>query len=92
MNNLDDQFWLAFAHVTEQLNRLETANEVTTTPSPTAVDCTELAEFYPRNEPAIPLPAMAGSTPDVQTLRRPQLDSPSPPQNTAKPWKKPWDP
>ena len=49
-----------------------------------------LAEFYPRIRSAIPLPAVA--TPDVQPLQRRQRDNPSPPENVAKPWKKPWDP
>jgi hypothetical protein len=73
------------------LGLLPTANEVTTEPSPTAVGSTALAAFYPRNEPAAPLPAMAVTTPDVQALHRPQLDDRGPPENVAKAWKKPWD-
>jgi len=47
-----------------------------------------LAAFYPRTQPTIPLPAI---TPDVRSLQKRQRDNPSPSQNVAKPWKKPWD-
>jgi hypothetical protein len=94
VDNIDDQFWRAFAHLAEQyphdpglrmasdmarwlgeewrrvLGLLPTANEVTTEPSPTAVGSTALAAFYPQNEPATPLPAMAVATPDVRPLHR----------------------
>jgi hypothetical protein len=45
-----------------------------------------LAVYYPRTQ--IPLPAI---TPHVQFLQQRQRDAPSPPENVAKPWKKPWD-
>jgi len=44
-----------------------------------------LATYYPRTESTTPLPAI---TPDV---RKRQRHNPSPPENIAKPWKKPWD-
>jgi hypothetical protein len=47
-----------------------------------------LAAFYPHTQSTTPLPAV---TPDIQSLRKPQRDNPSPPENVAKPWKKPWD-
>jgi hypothetical protein len=46
-----------------------------------------LAAFYPETQPATPLPAIT----DVQPLQRRQRDNPSPSENVAKPWKKPWD-
>jgi hypothetical protein len=50
-----------------------------------------LAAFYPRVQPAIPLAALTVATPDVEPLQGRQRDHPSPPENVAKPWKKPWD-
>jgi hypothetical protein len=47
-----------------------------------------LAAFYPRTQSISPLPVI---TPDVQFLHKRQRDNPSPPENVAKPWKKPWD-
>jgi hypothetical protein len=47
-----------------------------------------LAEFYPQTRSTTPLPSI---TPDLQSLKKRQRDNPSPPQNAAKPWKKPWD-
>jgi hypothetical protein len=44
-----------------------------------------LAEYYPRIQSTTPLPAV---TPYMRKQRR---DSPSLPENVAKPWKKPWD-
>jgi hypothetical protein len=50
-----------------------------------------LAAFYPQTKSAIPLSAITGATPAVQPLHRRERDNPSPPENVAKPWKKPWD-
>jgi hypothetical protein len=47
-----------------------------------------LAALYPRTQSTTPLAAI---TPHVQFLQRRQRDAPSPPENVAKPWKKPWD-
>jgi hypothetical protein len=47
-----------------------------------------LAAYYPRTQSTTPLPAI---TPRVQFLQKRQSDTPSPPENVAKPWKKPWD-
>jgi hypothetical protein len=47
-----------------------------------------LAAFYPRTQSTAPIPAI---TPDLQFLQKRQRDAPSPPENVAKPWKKPWD-
>ena len=47
-----------------------------------------LATFYPQSRSTTPLPAI---TPDMQSLQKRQRDHPSPPENVAKPWKKPWD-
>jgi hypothetical protein len=47
-----------------------------------------LAAFYPRTQSTTPKPAV---TPDVQSLEKRQRDNPSPPEEVAKPWKKPWD-
>jgi hypothetical protein len=47
-----------------------------------------LAAFYPQSRSTTPLPAI---TPDMQSLQKRQRDHPSPPENVAKPWKKPWD-
>ena len=47
-----------------------------------------LAAFYPQNQSTIPLPAI---TRDMQALHKRQGDDPSPAENVAKPWKKPWD-
>ena len=47
-----------------------------------------LAAFYPQSRSTTPLPAI---TPDMQSLQKRQSDNPSPLENVAKPWKKPWD-
>jgi hypothetical protein len=47
-----------------------------------------LAAFYPRTKSTTSIPAV---TPDVQSLQKRQRDDPSPPENVAKPWKKPWE-
>jgi hypothetical protein len=47
-----------------------------------------LAAFYPQTRSTTPLPGMA---PGMQSLQKRQRDNPSPPENVAKPWKKPWD-
>jgi hypothetical protein len=47
-----------------------------------------LAAAYPQTQSTIPLPAI---TLDMQSLRKRQHDNPSPAENIAKPWKKPWD-
>jgi hypothetical protein len=47
-----------------------------------------LAAYYPRTQSTTPLPAIP---PGVQFLQKRQRDNPSPPENVAKPWKKPWD-
>ena len=47
-----------------------------------------LAAFYPQTRSTTPLRAI---TPDMQSLQKRQRDSPSPPENVPKPWKKPWD-
>jgi len=47
-----------------------------------------LAAYYPRTHSTTPLPALI---PRVQFLQKRPRDAPSPPDNVAKPWKKPWD-
>jgi hypothetical protein len=47
-----------------------------------------LAAFYPRIQSTTPVPAV---TPGGQSPQKRQRDAPSPPENVAKPWKKPWD-
>jgi hypothetical protein len=47
-----------------------------------------LAVVYPQTRSTTPLPAVA---PGMQSLQGRQRDNPSPPENVAKPWKKPWD-
>jgi hypothetical protein len=47
-----------------------------------------IAAHYPRTQSTTPLPAI---TPGVQFLQKRQRDNPSPSENVAKPWKKPWD-
>jgi hypothetical protein len=47
-----------------------------------------LAASYPQTRSTTPLPAI---TPDMQSLQRRRRDNPDPPENVAKPWKKPWD-
>jgi hypothetical protein len=47
-----------------------------------------LAAFYPQTRSTTPLPAVRL---DVQSLQKRQRDNPSPAENVAKPWKKPWD-
>jgi hypothetical protein len=47
-----------------------------------------LAAFYPQTRSTTPLPA---SGPYTQSLQKRQRDKSSPPENVAKPWKKPWD-
>jgi hypothetical protein len=50
-----------------------------------------LAKFYPRYQSGAPLPAITVTNPIAQPMQRWQRDNPSPPENVAKPWKKPWD-
>jgi hypothetical protein len=50
-----------------------------------------LAAFYPRAQLPTPRPAITVATPDVPPLQRRQRENSSPPENVAKPWKKPWD-
>jgi hypothetical protein len=50
-----------------------------------------LAAFYPRSQPAIPLAAIAFEVADLRSVQRGHRDSAGPPENVAKPWKKPWD-
>jgi hypothetical protein len=47
-----------------------------------------LGASYPQTRSTTPIPAI---TPDVQSLQKRQRDNPGPPENVAKPWKKPWD-
>jgi hypothetical protein len=47
-----------------------------------------LAAFYPQNQSITPLPAI---TADMPSLRKQRREDPSPAENVAKPWKKPWD-
>lgn len=48
-----------------------------------------LAAAYPQAQSAtIPLPLIG---PYVRSLEKRRRDDPSPPENVAKPWKKPWD-
>jgi hypothetical protein len=47
-----------------------------------------LAAYYPQTRSTTPLRAV---TPDMQSLQQRQRDNPNPPENVAKPWKKPWD-
>ena len=47
-----------------------------------------LAAFYPQTRSTTPLPVIA---PYAQSLQERQRDNPSPLENVAKPWKKPWD-
>ena len=47
-----------------------------------------LAAFYPQTRSTTPLPA---NTQAMQSLQKRQRDNPSPPENVAKPWKKPWE-
>jgi hypothetical protein len=47
-----------------------------------------IAAFYPQTRSTTPLPAIA---PYAQSLHKRQRGNPSPPENVAKPWKKPWD-
>jgi len=46
-----------------------------------------LAAFYPRTQSSTSIPAL---TPGVKSLQKRPRDNPSPPENVAKPWKKPW--
>ena len=50
-----------------------------------------LAVFYPRTKPATPLPAITVAASNAQPPQRGNRDNPNPPENVAKPWKKPWD-
>jgi hypothetical protein len=54
-----------------------------------------LAAFYPqtRSSAAASLKrtAIGLTTPELQPLRGRKRDDPSPPENVAKPWKKPWE-
>jgi hypothetical protein len=48
-----------------------------------------LAAAYPQAQSATtPLPL---TIPNVRSLDKQRRDNPSPPENVAKPWKKPWD-
>jgi hypothetical protein len=48
-----------------------------------------LAAAYPQAQSAtIPLPLII---PNRRSLEKRRRDSPNPPENVAKPWKKPWD-
>lgn len=47
-----------------------------------------LTAFYPQTRSSTPLPAV---TPVTQTLQKRPRDNAGPPENVAKPWKKPWD-
>jgi len=47
-----------------------------------------LAAFYPQTRSAKRLPAI---TPDMQSQQTRQRDPSGPPENVAKPWKKPWE-
>ena len=47
-----------------------------------------LAAFYPQTRSTTPLPANAQA---MRSLQKRQRDNPSPPENVAKPWKKPWE-
>jgi hypothetical protein len=48
-----------------------------------------LAAAYPQAQSATtPLPHII---PNVRSLEKRGRDNPSPPENVAKPWKKPWD-
>lgn len=48
-----------------------------------------IAAYYPRTQSTVPLPAIIA--PHVLSLQKRQRDNPHPPENVAKPWKKPWD-
>jgi hypothetical protein len=50
-----------------------------------------LAAFYPQTRSTTPLPANTPATPAMLSLQRRLRDNPSPPENVAKPWKKPWE-
>jgi hypothetical protein len=50
-----------------------------------------LAAFYPQTRSTTPLPANTLATPAMLSLQKRQRDNPSPPENVAKPWKKPWE-
>ena len=91
MDNIDDQFWRAFAHLAEQYphdpglrmtsdiaRRLKEEWQRVLGRSPTANEVTTESS-----------PTAVGST--AVALHRPQLDNPAPAENVAKPWKKPWD-
>jgi hypothetical protein len=47
-----------------------------------------LATFYPQTRSTTPLPAV---TADMSSMQKRQRANSSPPENVAKPWKKPWD-
>ena len=47
-----------------------------------------IAAFYPQTRSTTPLSAI---TPGVQSLQKRRHDTPSPQENVAKPWKKPWE-
>jgi hypothetical protein len=47
-----------------------------------------LAVVYPQTRSTTPLSAI---TPGMQPLQKRRRDNPFPPENVAKPWKKPWD-
>jgi hypothetical protein len=53
-----------------------------------------LAAFYPQTRSTTPLPANTPATPATPvmlSLQKRQRDNPNPPENVAKPWKKPWE-
>ena len=47
-----------------------------------------LAVSYPQTRPSTSLHSIA---PDLQARKKRPRDNPIPPENAAKPWKKPWD-
>jgi hypothetical protein len=47
-----------------------------------------LAVVYPQTRSTTPLPAIPSG---MQSLQKRQRDHSTPPENVAKPWKKPWD-
>ena len=47
-----------------------------------------LAVFYPQIRSTTAIPVV---TPVTQSLQKRPRDNPSPPENVAKPWKKPWE-
>jgi hypothetical protein len=91
MDNIDDQFWRPFAQLAEQYpddHGLRMTSDLARRfgeewqrvlgRSPTAGEVA-----------TAPLPTAVGCA--ALALHTPQLDNPGPPENVAKPWKKPWD-